>query len=212
MKKVKTFEQYHEVNERGRSYFTTEGTTISEKDAYTARDLKKAINGICCYDEVEMDKRELSITIEEKENYMSFYYDADYGDNGAWVGQFEDCCVGINEIVAMSLEEFIDEVYEWKEWFEYEYPEKYEEEDYEDDDDFYESEKVDEANPDGTISDDEDERRDMLEMEIYQQTETLINFLKEEAEAIGGPFRSPGIIADCVKQIKDAFRKNKIKL
>lgn len=75
-----------------------------------------------------------------------------------------------------------------------------------------ESNKVDEANPDGTISDDEDERRDMLEMEIYQQTETLINFLKEEAEAIGGPFRSPGIIADCVKQIKDAFKKNKIKL
>jgi hypothetical protein len=72
--------------------------------------------------------------------------------------------------------------------------------------------EVTEANADGTISDDEDDRRDALEMEIYQQTETLINYLKEEAEAIGGPFRSPGIIADCVKQIKDAFRKNKIKL
>ena len=72
--------------------------------------------------------------------------------------------------------------------------------------------EVNEANADGTISDDEDERRDQLEMEIYQQTETLINFLKEEAESIGGSFRSPGIIADCVKQIKDAFRKNKIKL
>lgn len=77
---------------------------------------------------------------------------------------------------------------------------------------YKESKKLDEANPDGTISDDEDERRDMLEMEIYQQTETLINFLKDEAEAIGGPFRSPGIIADCVKQIKDAFKKNKIRL
>lgn len=75
-----------------------------------------------------------------------------------------------------------------------------------------ESNKLEEANPDGTISDDEDERRDELEMEIYQQAESLINYLKEEAEAIGGPFRSPGIIADCVKQIKDAFRKNKIKL
>ena len=75
-----------------------------------------------------------------------------------------------------------------------------------------ELEKVDEANPDGTISDDEDERRDDLEREIYHQTESLINYLKEEAEAIGGPFRSPGIIADCVKQIKDAFKKNKIKL
>ena len=201
MKKVKTFEQYHEVNERGRSYFTSEGTTISEKDAYAAQDLKKAINGICCYDEVEMDKREVSITIIEKDNYMHFYYDAEYGDDGAWVAQFEDCCVGINEIVAMSLDEFIDEVYEWKEWFEYEYAEKYNE-----------SKKLDEANPDGTISDDEDERRDDLEREIYHQAETLINYLKEEAEEIGGPFRSPGIIADCVKQIKDAFRKNRIKL
>lgn len=75
-----------------------------------------------------------------------------------------------------------------------------------------ELEKVDEANPDGTISDDEDERRDALEMEIYNRAETLISFLKEEAEAIGGPFRSPGIVADCVKQIKDAFKKNKIRL
>lgn len=75
-----------------------------------------------------------------------------------------------------------------------------------------ESKKLDEANPDGTISDDEDERRDDLEREIYHQAETLINYLKEEAEAIGGPFRSPGIIADCVKQIKEAFRKNRIKL
>lgn len=75
-----------------------------------------------------------------------------------------------------------------------------------------ESKKLDEANPDGTISDDEDERRDDLEREIYHQTEALINYLKEEAEDIGGPFRSPGIIADCVKQIKEAFRKNRIKL
>jgi len=74
------------------------------------------------------------------------------------------------------------------------------------------SEVMNEANPDGTISNDEDERRDKLEMEIYQQTEALINYLKEEAEDIGGPFRSPGIIADCVKRIKDAFRENKIKL
>lgn len=71
---------------------------------------------------------------------------------------------------------------------------------------------VTEANADGTISDDEDERRDELEYEIYHKTEELIQYLKDEAENIGGPFRSPGIISDCVKQIKDAFRKNKIRL
>lgn len=69
-----------------------------------------------------------------------------------------------------------------------------------------------EANADGTISDDEDERRDELEYEIYHKAEELIQYLKDEAENIGGPFRSPGIISDCVKQIKDAFRKNKIRL
>jgi hypothetical protein len=69
-----------------------------------------------------------------------------------------------------------------------------------------------EANADGTISDDEDERRDELEYEIYHKAEELIQYLKDEAEDIGGAFRSPGIISDCVKQIKDAFRKNKIRL
>lgn len=72
--------------------------------------------------------------------------------------------------------------------------------------------KLSEANKDGTISDDEDERRDMLEVEIYKRTEELINYMKEEAQEIGGPFRSPGIINDCLKQVSDAFKKNKLKL
>lgn len=77
---------------------------------------------------------------------------------------------------------------------------------------YFEESIANEANADGTISDDEDERRDELEYEIYHRAEELIQYLKDEAEDIGGPFRSPGIISDCVKQIKDAFRKNKIRL
>lgn len=77
---------------------------------------------------------------------------------------------------------------------------------------YFEESITNEANADGTISDDEDERRDELEYEIYHKAEELIQYLKDEAENIGGPFRSPGIISDCVKQIKDAFRKNKIRL
>jgi hypothetical protein len=76
----------------------------------------------------------------------------------------------------------------------------------------YESISLNEANKDGTISDDEDERRDQLEMEIYQRAEELVNYIKEEAQEIGGPFRGPGIISDCLKQVSDAFRKNKMKL
>lgn len=197
MKRVKTFEEYA-LNERGRSYFTTEGTIVEDKGAYTARDLKKAIDGICCYDEVEMDKRELSITIMEKENYMSFYYDEDHGDNGAWVGQFEDCCVGINEINAMDLYEFLDEVEEWKSWFEYEYAEK------------YESNQIEEKKKDGTISDDEDEREEELMAHVESAIDELIAKIQKDADDIGGSFRSPGIIHRVGQLVKAKLNKARI--
>ena len=76
----------------------------------------------------------------------------------------------------------------------------------------YESVSLNEANKDGTISDDEDERRDQLEYEVYHRAEELVNYIKEEAEEIGGPFRGPGIISDCLKQVSDAFKKNKMRL
>lgn len=206
MKRVKTFEEYA-LNERGRSYFTQEGTVVSDKAAYTARDLKKAIDGICCYDEVEMDKKELSITIMEKENYMSFYYDADYGDDGAWVGQFEDCCVGINEINPMDLYEFLDEVEEWKGWFEYEYPEKYEEDE---DEDYYESNQIEEKKKDGTISDDEEEREEELMAHVESAIDELIAKIQKDADDIGGSFRSPGIIHRVGQLVKAKLNKARI--
>ena len=74
------------------------------------------------------------------------------------------------------------------------------------------SAELDEANPDGTISDDEDERREELEYEVYHQAEALVQYIKDNAEDIGGPFRSPGIVADCLKQVSDAFKKGKMRL
>jgi len=45
------------------------------------------------------------------------------------------------------------------------------------------------ANPDGTVSPDEDRR----EAELTQKAKKLFSDLKTEAYAIGGPFRGPGI-------------------
>lgn len=75
-----------------------------------------------------------------------------------------------------------------------------------------EANELDEANPDGTISDDEDERREELEYEVFLQAQSLVQYIKDNAEDIGGPFRSPGIIADCLKQVSDAFKKGKMRL
>ena len=56
-----------------------------------------------------------------------------------------------------------------------------------------------EMNPDGTISDDEDEAREDLMIHVEMQTAELVQHIRDEAERIGGSFRSPGIK-------KEAFR------
>lgn len=71
---------------------------------------------------------------------------------------------------------------------------------------------VNEANPDGTISDDEDERREDLEMEVYHEAKSFAESVKERAYEIGGSFRGPGIQSDVTKQIKKAFKDAKFKL
>ena len=70
---------------------------------------------------------------------------------------------------------------------------------------------INEANADGTISDDEDERRAILEEEVMQRLEDLIDYMKEEADAIGGKFRAPGIEADCVRAMKSVFKSKKVR-
>jgi len=52
---------------------------------------------------------------------------------------------------------------------------------------------ISEANPDGTISDDEDELEEELMMEVMIELDNLIAMVREEAMRIGGDFRGPGI-------------------
>jgi hypothetical protein len=56
-----------------------------------------------------------------------------------------------------------------------------------------------EMNPDGTISDDEDEARFDLLAEVEMQIDELIQFVESSAARIGGGFRSPGIRAEAFK-------------
>ena len=69
-----------------------------------------------------------------------------------------------------------------------------------------------EANADGTISDDEDERMDIAEQEFYDKALALAQELKEEAYEIGGDFRGPGYEHKLMLQVKDAFKQAKLKL
>ena len=50
-----------------------------------------------------------------------------------------------------------------------------------------------EMNPDGTISDDEDNERAIFMNDIEEQAEELVRFIQMEAERIGADFRGPGI-------------------
>jgi hypothetical protein len=72
--------------------------------------------------------------------------------------------------------------------------------------------QIEEANADGTISDDEDERREELEMEVYNEAKSFADSVKERAYDIGGSFRGPGIQADMAKQIKKAFKDAKFRI
>ena len=77
------------------------------------------------------------------------------------------------------------------------------------------AEKLDslfEAKPDGTISDDEDDRMAMAEQEFYDKALELADDLKAEAYEIGGSFRGPGYEHKLMLQVKDAFKKAKLKL
>ena len=50
-----------------------------------------------------------------------------------------------------------------------------------------------EANPDGTVSADEEELEEDLAMDVLMELDNLIQQVKEESGRIGGGFRGPGI-------------------
>ena len=56
-----------------------------------------------------------------------------------------------------------------------------------------------EANPDGTISADEDDLEEDLMAEIEVEIDRLIEFVRIESDKIGGGFRGPGIRARALK-------------
>jgi hypothetical protein len=71
---------------------------------------------------------------------------------------------------------------------------------------FSESVEVTEKKSDGTISDDEDERREALMAEVESAMDQLLAKIKADADDIGGSFRSPGIMYDA-KKIMDTKLK-----
>ena len=54
---------------------------------------------------------------------------------------------------------------------------------------------ISEANPDGTVSDDEEELEDELASDVLMELDNLIQQVREESARIGGGFRGPGIKA-----------------
>jgi hypothetical protein len=62
---------------------------------------------------------------------------------------------------------------------------------------------VREMNPDGTISGDEDAEREALMASTEEQMFDLIQHVVDEADRIGGGFRSPGIRAEVFKMMAD---------
>ena len=56
-----------------------------------------------------------------------------------------------------------------------------------------------EANPDGTISDDEEDLEEDLMAEIEVEIDRLIEFVRVESDKIGGGFRGPGIRSRALK-------------
>jgi hypothetical protein len=66
---------------------------------------------------------------------------------------------------------------------------------------------IQEMNPDGTISDDEDEARFELLAEVEMQLDELIQFVASSAARIGGGFRSPGIRSEVYKMMADKLHE-----
>jgi len=72
--------------------------------------------------------------------------------------------------------------------------------------------KLFEANADGTISDDEDDAVENMLVDVEYMVDELVNYIKVETKKIGGSFRSPGMEAQCLKLVKETFKKHKVRL
>ena len=66
-----------------------------------------------------------------------------------------------------------------------------------------------EVNPDGTISDDEDEARYDLLASTEEHLNELIDYVISESERIGGDFRAPGIKREAFALMADMVHSYK---
>ena len=64
-------------------------------------------------------------------------------------------------------------------------------------------ESVTEANPDGTISKDEEKKRAKLVQDTLRDIKKIIVKAKKDADKIGGPFRGIGIRHEIHKHVKE---------
>ena len=68
---------------------------------------------------------------------------------------------------------------------------------------------IEEANADGTISDDEDDRLDDLLGDVEMQIDELIQYARTKAYEIGGDFRGPGMTSQVKKLMLDKLKRMK---
>ena len=66
-----------------------------------------------------------------------------------------------------------------------------------------------EANPDGTISADEEELEDELAADVMIELDNLIAQVREEAMRIGGDFRGPGIRSRIFAEMRAIIQRAK---
>jgi len=62
---------------------------------------------------------------------------------------------------------------------------------------------LNEANPDGTVSPDEDRKREKLVKDSVKNLKKMVDDIKRQAYKIGGSFRSPGIRHEVHREIKN---------
>jgi len=65
-------------------------------------------------------------------------------------------------------------------------------------------------NPNGTISDDEDQARDDLMAAVEIQVDELVQYIEEQAWKIGGDFRGPGIRYQALKILNKRVQRRSL--
>lgn len=69
---------------------------------------------------------------------------------------------------------------------------------------------LNEANPDGTISPDEDVRREQFAKDVETKANEFADWVVSTADEIGGGFRGPGIRSEAKDVIKSVLKRKKL--